>query len=111
MAVLLWIMIFPMLLSIDFSSIKRVKNNPTALILTTMINYLVKPFTMYALAVLFFREVFRGVIDDGKLADEYIAGCVLLASAPCTAMVFVWSFLTEGDAAYTLMQVAVNDLV
>ena len=110
-AILLWIMILPMLVQIDFSSIKRVKDNPNALILTTLINYLVKPFSMYAFAMLFFRVVFKSAINDLDLANSYIAGCVLLAGAPCTAMVFVWSFLTGGDGGYTLTQVALNDLL
>ena len=90
-AVLLWIMILPMLIQIDFESIKAVRKVPEAIILTTTINYLVKPFTMYALALLFFHVIYTKVIPDASLRDEYIAGLILLASAPCTAMVFVWS--------------------
>ena len=110
-AVLLWIMILPMLIQIDFESIKAVRKVPEAIILTTTINYLVKPFTMYALAILFFHVIYTEVIPDSSLRDEYIAGLILLASAPCTAMVFVWSALVGGDGAYTLVQVAFNDLL
>ena len=110
-AVLLWIMILPMLIQIDFESIKAVRKVPEAIILTTTINYLVKPFTMYALAILFFHVIYAKVIPDSSLRDEYIAGLILLASAPCTAMVFVWSALVGGDGAYTLVQVAFNDLL
>ena len=110
-AVLLWIMILPMLVQIDFASLKRVTLAPAAVCLTTVVNYLVKPFTMYALALLFFRVVYINAIPDASLRDSYIAGLVLLAGAPCTAMVFVWSALVGGDGAYTLVQVAVNDLL
>eukprot|EP01041_Mallomonas_annulata_P002487 gene2487-4840_t len=110
-AVLLWLMILPMLIQIDFASLKAVKDNPGAIALTTCINYLIKPFTMYALAILFFRVIYVRVIPDTLLADNYIAGLILLAGAPCTAMVFVWSALVGGDAAYTLVQVAFNDLL
>ena len=110
-AVLLWIMIFPMLIQIDFASLRRIKDHPGAIGLTSIINYLVKPFTMYGLAILFFRVFYTSVIPDPVLRDNYIAGLVLLAGAPCTAMVFVWSLLTGGDGAYTLVQVAFNDLL
>jgi ACR3 family arsenite transporter len=109
-AILLWCMIFPMLVQIDFAAVLRVREKPGALMLTSAINYLVKPFTMYALAMLFFRVVYVNILDK-ELQDQYIAGCVILAGAPCTAMVFVWSLLMGGDGAYTLMQVAVNDLL
>lgn len=110
-AVLLWVMITPMLIQIEFESLKAVRRVPGAIALTTSINYLVKPFTMYGLAILFFHVFYVSVIPDQKLRDEYIAGLILLAAAPCTAMVFVWSTLVKGDAAYTLVQVAFNDLL
>lgn len=110
-AVLLWCMIFPMLVQIDFQSLKSVRYNPGAIALTTAINYLIKPFTMYALALIFFRAAYTSLIPDKDLRDNYIAGLILLAGAPCTAMVFVWSSLTGGDGAYTLVQVAFNDLL
>lgn len=108
--VLLWLMIFPMLVQIDFSSILRLREQPGALALTTTINFAVQPFTMYAVALLFFRIVYASLLE-APLADQYIAGCVLLGGAPCTAMVFVWSLLVGGNGAYTLMQVALNDLI
>lgn len=110
-AVLLWLMIIPMLVQIDFASLYAVRENPAAIALTTIINYLVKPFTMYALAILFFRVFYVHAIPDSILADNYIAGLILLAGAPCTAMVFVWSTIVGGDAAYTLVQVAFNDIL
>jgi ACR3 family arsenite transporter len=110
-AVLLWIMIFPMLVQIDFYSILRVREAPAAIALTSVVNYLVKPFSMYALALLFFRVAYTAAIPDAALRDSYIAGLILLAGAPCTAMVFVWSLLLGGDGAYTLVQVAFNDLL
>eukprot|EP01041_Mallomonas_annulata_P014851 gene14851-31534_t len=110
-AVLLWLMILPMLILIDFASLKSVKNNLGAIAVITCINYLIQPFTMYALAILFFRVIYIHVIPNTLLADNYIAGLVLLGSGPCTAMVFVWSALVGGDPAYTLVQVAVNDLL
>ena len=88
-----------MLIQIDFESIKAVRNAPFAIALTTTINYLVKPFRMYALALLFFREIYTTIIPDSQLRDSYIAGLILLAGAPCTAMVFVWSILVDGDRA------------
>lgn len=109
-AILVWFMIFPMMVQIDFSSIKRVGKNVKGLFLTLSMNWLVKPFTMAFFAWLFF-EVFYSEFLSENLAKEYIAGAILLGAAPCTAMVFVWSYLTKGDAAYTLVQVAVNDLV
>jgi ACR3 family arsenite transporter len=109
-AILIWLMIYPMMLKIDFNSIKRVGQNPRGLIITWVTNWLVKPFTMYALAALFFFVVFKKLIPR-ELATEYLAGAVLLGAAPCTAMVFVWSHLTKGNPAYTLVQVATNDLI
>jgi len=109
-AVLIWAMVYPMMVSIDFGSLKAVGKRPKGLIITLVINWLIKPFTMAALAVLFFNHIFAGLIDPAK-APEYIAGLILLGAAPCTAMVFVWSELTKGDANYTLVQVSVNDLI
>ncbi|GAB4569665.1 MAG: ACR3 family arsenite efflux transporter [Rhizobacter sp.] len=109
-AVFIWVMIYPMMIQIDFASIKNVGERPRGLVLTLVINWLVKPFTMAALAVLFFEHLFAPWVDP-KSASEYIAGMILLGVAPCTAMVFVWSQLTKGDAAYTLVQVSVNDVV
>ena len=109
-AVFIWVMIFPMMIQIDFASIRDVGRRPRGLVLTLVINWLVKPFTMAALAVLFFEHVFAPWVDP-QSASEYIAGMILLGVAPCTAMVFVWSQLVKGDAAYTLVQVSVNDLI
>ena len=109
-AVFIWVMIYPMMIQIDFASIKDVGQRPRGLMLTLVINWLVKPFTMAALAVLFFEHVFAPWVDP-QSANEYIAGMILLGVAPCTAMVFVWSQLVKGDAAYTLVQVSVNDLI
>lgn len=109
-AILVWLMIYPMMVQIDFSSIKDVAKNPKGLALTLVINWLVKPFTMAFFAWIFFDHVFSAYLSPEK-ADEYIAGAILLGAAPCTAMVFVWSYLTNGDANYTLVQVSVNDLV
>jgi hypothetical protein len=109
-AVLIWVMIYPMMIQIDFAAVKDVGRRPQGLILTLVINWLIKPFTMAALGVLFFRYVFASWVDP-QSASEYIAGMILLGVAPCTAMVFVWSQLTKGDPAYTLVQVSVNDLV
>jgi len=109
-AILIWLMIYPMMLKIDFSSIVRATKKPKGLIVTCTTNWLIKPFTMYLIAAFFFQVVFRKFIGE-DLATEYLAGAVLLGAAPCTAMVFVWSYLTKGDAAYTLVQVAVNDLI
>jgi len=109
-AILIWLMIYPMMLKIDFTSIVNATKKPKGLIVTCTTNWLIKPFTMYAIAAGFFYVVFKGFIAP-DLAKEYLAGAVLLGAAPCTAMVFVWSHLTKGDPAYTLVQVAVNDLI
>jgi ACR3 family arsenite transporter len=109
-AILIWLMIYPMMLKIDFHSIKQVGQNPKGLVVTWVTNWLIKPFTMYAIASFFFFVVYRALIP-ADLAKEYLAGAVLLGSAPCTAMVFVWSHLTKGNPAYTLVQVATNDLI
>jgi ACR3 family arsenite transporter len=109
-AVLIWAMIFPMMVQIDFGSILGVRRQPRGLFITTAVNWLIKPFTMFAIAWFFFFVVFEPLIPAG-LAREYLAGAILLGAAPCTAMVFVWSYLTRGDAAYTLVQVSVNDLI
>lgn len=108
--VLIWIMIYPMMIQVDFLSIKNVGRKPKGLYLTLIINWLIKPFTMAALATLFFEHIFAGLVspESGK---EYIAGMILLGVAPCTAMVFVWSQLTKGDPNYTLVQVSINDLI
>ena len=108
-AVLIWLMIYPMMLKIDFASIRHVGKNPKGLILTWIANWLVKPFTMFAIASLFFLVLYKGVMPD--VGADYLAGAVLLGAAPCTAMVFVWSSLTKGNAAHTLVQVATNDLI
>ncbi|RBP79640.1 ACR3 family arsenite efflux transporter [Marinomonas rhizomae] len=110
MAVLIWLMIYPMMVQIDFSSIKDVGKNPKGLALTLVINWLVKPFTMAFLGWLFFKILFAPWVDP-QTAQEYIAGMILLGVAPCTAMVFVWSQLTKGDANYTLVQVSINDVI
>lgn len=109
-AVLIWVMIYPMMIQIDFAAVRDVGKKPQGLLLTVVINWLVKPFTMAALGVLFFRYIFAGWVDPAS-ASEYIAGMILLGVAPCTAMVFVWSQLTKGDPNYTLVQVSVNDLI
>lgn len=109
-AVFIWIMIYPMMVQIDFSSIKDVGKKPRGLILTLIVNWLIKPFTMALLGWLFFRVFFAGWVDP-ETATEYIAGMILLGVAPCTAMVFVWSQLTKGDPNYTLVQVSVNDVI
>jgi len=109
-AILIWLMIYPMMLKVDFHSILRVRDNPRGLIVTWVTNWLIKPFTMYAIAMFFFNFAFKGLMDPAK-AKEYLAGAVLLGAAPCTAMVFVWSHLTKGNPAYTLVQVATNDLI
>ena len=109
-AVLIWAMIFPMMVGVDFSSIKDIGRKPKGLVITLVVNWLVKPFTMAALAVLFFDYLYTGLMSESD-ADQYIAGLIILGAAPCTAMVFVWSQLTRGDPAYTLVQVSVNDLV
>ncbi len=109
-AVLIWAMVYPMMVAVDLGSLKSVGQRPKGLIITVVINWLIKPFTMAALGVLFFQHLFAGLIDGAK-APEYIAGLILLGAAPCTAMVFVWSQMTRGDANYTLVQVSLNDLI
>jgi ACR3 family arsenite transporter len=109
-AVLIWLMIYPMMLQVDFSSIKKLGRKPKGLILTLVINWLIKPFTMAFFAWIFFSKIYSAIIAP-EMAGEYIAGAILLGAAPCTAMVFVWSYLTDGDPNYTLLQVSVNDLI
>ena len=109
-AILVWLMIYPMMVQIDFSSITKVGSNPKGLALTLIINWLIKPFTMAFFAWIFFDKLYAAYLTP-ELAQEYIAGAILLGAAPCTAMVFVWSYLTDGDPGYTLVQVAINDLV
>ncbi len=109
-AILIWAMVWPMMIGVDFSAMVRVGEKPKGLIITLVVNWLIKPFTMAALGVLFFRHVFAGFIPPSD-AEGYIAGLILLGAAPCTAMVFVWSQLTKGDANYTLVQVSVNDAI
>lgn len=110
MAILIWLMIYPMMMKVDFQSIKNIGKNPKGLFVTWITNWLIKPFTMYAIASLFFFVIFKSLITP-ELATEYLAGAVLLGAAPCTAMVFVWSTLTKGSPAYTVVQVATNDLI
>ncbi len=109
-AVLIWLMIYPMMLKVDFQSIKNVGKNPKGLLVTWIVNWLIKPFTMFGIAWLFFYVIFKSFISP-ELAKDYLAGAVLLGAAPCTAMVFVWSHLTKGNPAYTVVQVATNDLI
>jgi len=109
-AILVWLMIYPMMVQIDFSSIKNVSSNWKGLGLTVFINWVVKPFTMAFFAWIFFTKIFQAWLD-AEQAQQYLAGAILLGAAPCTAMVFVWSYLTKGDANYTLIQVSVNDLI
>ncbi|MPM23138.1 Arsenical-resistance protein Acr3 [bioreactor metagenome] len=109
-AILIWVMIYPMMMKVDFQSIKNVGKNPKGLYVTWIANWLIKPFTMYALASFFLYVVFKGFIAP-DLAKQYLAGAILLGAAPCTAMVFVWSLLTKGNPAYTVVQVATNDLI
>ncbi len=109
-AVLIWLMIYPMMVNVDFASLKDVGRRPKGLCITLVVNWLVKPFTMAALGVLFFEVIFAGMVDP-TTAREYIAGMILLGVAPCTAMVFVWSQLVRGDANYTLVQVSINDII
>ena len=109
-AVLIWLMIYPMMTQIDFTAVRDVSRQPQGLILTLVINWLIKPFTMAMLGWLFFNGIFADLVDPST-AQEYIAGMILLGVAPCTAMVFVWSQMTKGDANYTLLQVSVNDLI
>lgn len=109
-AILIWVMIYPMMLKVDFNSVKNVGREPKGLFVTWTVNWLIKPFSMYAISYLFFFVVFKNLISP-ELASDYLAGAVLLGAAPCTAMVFVWSALTKGDPAYTVVQVATNDLI
>lgn len=109
-AVLIWVMIYPMMVNVDFGSLRRVGDRPKGLVITLAVNWLIKPFTMAALGVLFFEHVFAGLVQPAD-AQQYLAGVILLGAAPCTAMVFVWSQLTRGDPTYTLVQVSVNDAV
>ena len=109
-AILIWLMVYPMMVAVDFTSLRRVHERPKGLIITLVINWLVKPFTMAALGVLFFEVLFADLIDPAD-AGQYIAGLILLGAAPCTAMVFVWSQLTRGDPNYTLVQVSLNDII
>lgn len=109
-AVLIWVMIYPMMVQVDFASIRDVARKPKGLVITLVVNWLIKPFTMAALGWIFFEGIFAGLVSEGE-ASEYIAGMILLGVAPCTAMVFVWSQLVRGDSNYTLVQVSVNDLI
>jgi ACR3 family arsenite transporter len=109
-AVLIWLMIYPMMMKVDFTSLKNVRKEPQGLYLTWVVNWLIKPFTMFGVAAFFFFVVFKALIP-AELAKDYLAGAVILGAAPCTAMVFVWSHLTRGNPAYTVVQVATNDLI
>lgn len=109
-AILIWLMIYPMMLQVDFTSLKQIGKRPKVIILTVIINWVIKPFTMAFFAWLFFSNIYAAFISP-ELAGEYIAGAIILGAAPCTAMVFVWSYLTDGDPNYTLMQVSVNDII
>ena len=109
-AVLIWLMIYPMMMKVDFKSITNVGKNPKGLVLTWIVNWLIKPFTMYAIAYTFLFVIFKQFISE-ELAKDYLAGAILLGAAPCTAMVFVWSHLIKGNPAYTIVQVATNDLI
>ncbi|HBD65069.1 MAG TPA: arsenical-resistance protein, partial [Clostridiales bacterium] len=109
-AILIWVMIYPMMMKVDFQSIKNVGKNPKGLYVTWITNWIIKPFTMYVIVSFFLFIVFKNLITP-ELATEYLAGAVLLGAAPCTAMVFVWSTLTKGNPAYTVVQVATNDLI
>ncbi len=109
-AVLIWLMIYPMMMKVDFASVTNVRRNPKGLYVTWVMNWLIKPFSMFAISAFFFYVVFKAFIP-ADLAKQYLAGAVLLGAAPCTAMVFVWSHLTKGNAAYTVVQVATNDLI
>ena len=109
-AVFIWVMIYPMMVNVDFSSLKDVGKKPKGLCITLIVNWIIKPFTMAALGILFFEYLFAGLVDPQD-AKEYIAGMILLGVAPCTAMVFVWSQLVDGDANYTLVQVSINDII
>ncbi|MCS3645939.1 ACR3 family arsenite efflux transporter [Salinibacter ruber] len=109
-AVLIWAMIYPMMVQVDFKSILGVRRHPKGITVTLVVNWLIKPFTMFGVAWLFLKGIFAPFIEPG-VASEYVAGAILLGAAPCTAMVFVWSYLTDGDPAYTLVQVSINDLI
>lgn len=109
-AVLIWAMVYPMMVNVDFASLRHIGDRPKGLVVTILVNWFVKPFSMAALGVLFFESVFADMISPTD-AQEYIAGLILLGAAPCTAMVFVWSQMTKGDATYTLVQVSVNDVI
>jgi len=109
-AVLIWAMIYPMMVQVDFKSILGVRRHPKGITVTLVVNWLIKPFTMFGFAWLFLKGLFGPLIEPG-VASEYVAGAILLGAAPCTAMVFVWSYLTDGDPAYTLVQVSINDLI
>ncbi len=109
-AILIWLMIYPMMMKVDFKSVKNIGKNPKGLFVTWITNWLIKPFTMFGIAWLFFYVIFKNLIPP-ELAKDYLAGAVLLGAAPCTAMVFVWSHLTKGNPAYTVVQVATNDLI
>jgi ACR3 family arsenite transporter len=109
-AVLIWVMIYPMMVQVNFSAVKEVHRKPKGLVLTLVVNWMIKPFTMAALAWLFFKVLFVGWVDP-QSASEYVAGMILLGVAPCTAMVFIWSQLTKGDPNYTLVQVSINDII
>jgi len=109
-AILIWVMIYPMMMKVDFQSVKDVGKNPKGLYVTWITNWIIKPFTMYGISAFFFYVVFKGFIAP-DLAKQYLAGAILLGAAPCTAMVFVWSTLTKGNPAYTVVQVATNDLI
>lgn len=109
-AILIWLMIYPMMLKVDFRSVRDIGRRPKGIWITCITNWLIKPFSMFAIAYLFFHVLFKAFIPT-ELAEEYLAGAVLLGAAPCTAMVFVWSYLVRGDATYTLVQVAINDLI
>jgi len=109
-AVLIWVMIYPMMINVDFASLKDVGKKPKGLCITLVVNWLIKPFTMAALGILFFEHIFAGLVEP-QTAREYIAGMILLGVAPCTAMVFVWSQMVRGDANYTLVQVSINDII
>lgn len=109
-AVLIWLMIYPMMMKVDFKSVQNVGKNPKGLFVTWIVNWLIKPFTMYGIAYVFFFMIYKAIMPE-ELASQYLAGAVLLGAAPCTAMVFVWSHLTKGNPAYTVVQVATNDLI
>jgi len=109
-AILIWVMIYPMMLKIDFTSLKEISKQPKGIIVTTTVNWLIKPFTMYLIASLFFLVIFKNILDP-EVSKEYLTGAVLLGAAPCTAMVFVWSHLVKGNSSYTVLQVALNDLI